>query len=138
MRAFIVDNDKSFIKVLKANLARKFAEISFGEIVVDMERDSTFKIAAKINQAVSNIKDGVIIFINLNLRCYGLYRQENAGAEILKYLRLTDDFYVSNGKGGYAAKSNRLRELPIPARNDGHVNNRSKGQSPGATVGLPF
>jgi CheY-like chemotaxis protein len=110
MRAFIVDDDKQFIQALKAKLIGKFADINFSAVVVDSGRDSSFKIAANVNREISNIKDDVIIFINLNLKCYGLFRQELAGAEVLKHLRLAENFYMPNGKGGYNSKNNRLRE----------------------------
>ena len=111
MMGLIIDDNKAFVEGLKSHL--KTIESKFShfnrDLAINYENDSTYEIAQKIIRSASD--EDVLILINVELRCRSGLRQEQAGVEVLKFLRLIDEFAIRDPTGksnGFARKAHCL------------------------------
>lgn len=88
MQAIIIDDNPGFGRKVAA-LIRAVPKVHKEEYY---EKSSTYSIAEELNELASGDRD-TVVFINIDLKCAGGSRQQQLGVEVLKHLRLTDNFY---------------------------------------------
>jgi len=108
MQALIVDNNESFVSVLKEELTSAgLCPVNEWSEAIDYLTDTPSDIGRKISQTHQN-GNGLILLINADLKLGERRRQAQMGIEILKYQRLSQDFYL---KDNLATLQNRARDV---------------------------
>lgn len=95
MKAIIIDDNVEFAKQLKDSFGDK-ATILFREN--DFYASSTPLQISKWIASQAKTSDDAVILMNIDVKCKGRSRQDQAGVDILKYLRLSERFNKSENE----------------------------------------
>ena len=89
MQAILVDDRKD----IRSELAGRISERGAVDDVVQIPAETTLSPRAIAAEVARQTGLGeTVVFVNINLKCRGNARQDQAGVEVLKFLRLTERF----------------------------------------------
>jgi CheY-like chemotaxis protein len=89
MQTIFVDDNAAFVEALAGEHWLETLEADEKKVPVNPDQSPRQVAGAVAAQAAD---DDAVVFINVNLKCKGNARQDQAGVEVLKFLRLTERF----------------------------------------------
>jgi len=89
MQAIVVDDQEEFASKLGSQIREREPDADVVSIPIGSQQSPRTIAAEVVRQSGS---ENAVVFINVNLKCKDGARQDQAGVEVLKFLRLTERF----------------------------------------------